>query len=69
MRLFSLIGVAILSLSSFSAALSVEGEPDPNAPLVQQHLKDREKLITLEKTHRQGSLRIIVRQWILSTQN
>lgn len=64
MRLLSIIGVATLSLSSFSAAVSIEGEPDVNAPLVQQHLKDREKLITLEKTHRQGSLQAIINSWL-----
>lgn len=52
MRLLSILGVATLSLSA-SAAL-VEGEPDVNSTLVQQHLRDRQKLITLEKTHRQG---------------
>ncbi|ODM16213.1 hypothetical protein SI65_08212 [Aspergillus cristatus] len=54
MRLLSILGVATLSLSA-SAAL-VEGEPDVNSTLVQQHLRDRQKLITLEKTHRQDHL-------------
>jgi len=54
MRLLSILGVATLSLSA-SAAL-VEGEPDINSTLVQQHLRDRQKLITLEKTHRQGQI-------------
>ena len=52
MRLLSILGVATLSLGA-SAAL-VEGEPDVNNTLVQKHLRDRQKLINLEKTHRQG---------------
>lgn len=55
MRLLSLIGVAALSFSSVSAALDIEGNPDPHSTLVEQHVHNREKLITLEKTHRQGT--------------
>ncbi|KAJ5783219.1 hypothetical protein N7457_004993 [Penicillium paradoxum] len=53
MRLLSIFGIATLSLSGISTALIIEGEPDVNASLVQQHLRNREKLIALEKTHRQ----------------
>lgn len=53
MRLLCILGIASLSLFGVSG-LSVEGEPDVNAPLVQQHIRDREKMIKLEKTHRQG---------------
>lgn len=53
MRLLSILGIATLSLSSVSA-LTIDSEPDVNSTLVQEHLKDRQKLITLEKTHRQG---------------
>ncbi|KAJ5537663.1 hypothetical protein N7494_007142 [Penicillium frequentans] len=56
MRLFSIFGVAILSLSGLSTALTVQGDPDVNDPLVLEHLRDREKLITLEKTHRQDHI-------------
>jgi adenosine deaminase/adenosine deaminase CECR1 len=54
MHLLSILGIAALSLSGFSTALAIEGEPNVNGTLVQQHLRDREKLIALEKTHRQG---------------
>ncbi|KAJ5548382.1 hypothetical protein N7513_005616 [Penicillium frequentans] len=56
MRLFSIFGVAIFSLSGLSTALTVQGDPDVNDPLVLEHLRDREKLITLEKTHRQDHI-------------
>lgn len=56
MRLLSIFGVAILSLSGLSTALTVQGDPDVNDPLVLEHLRDREKLITLEKTHRQDHI-------------
>ena len=59
MRLLSILGVAAVSISGASAALAVEGEPDVNSTLVQEHLKNREKLIALEKTHRQGSFGIL----------
>jgi adenosine deaminase CECR1 len=54
MHLLSILGIVTLSLSGFSTALAIEGEPNVNGTLVQQHLRDREKLIALEKTHRQG---------------
>lgn len=60
MHLLSILGIATLSLSGVSTALAIEGEPNVNAPLVQQHLRDREKLIALEKTHRQGSFQTIL---------
>lgn len=56
MRLLNIFGAASLSLSGFSAALQVSGEPDVNDTLVKQHLLDRDNMIKLEKTHRQGSL-------------
>ncbi|CAG8128225.1 unnamed protein product [Penicillium olsonii] len=56
MRLLSILGVAAVSISGASAALAVEGEPDVNSTLVQEHLKNREKLIALEKTHRQDHI-------------
>ncbi|KAJ6115339.1 hypothetical protein N7486_001117 [Penicillium sp. IBT 16267x] len=56
MRLLSIFGIATLSLSGLSTALTVQGEPDINDPLVLEHLRDREKLITLEKTHRQDHI-------------
>lgn len=56
MRLLNILGVATLSLSGFSYALQVSGEPDVNDTLVKQHLLDRENMIKLEKTHRQGWL-------------
>lgn len=55
MRLLSILGIASLSISGVSAALAIQGEPNVNDTLVLQHLKDRQKLIALEKTHRQGS--------------
>lgn len=55
MRLLSILGIASLSISGVSAALVIQGEPNVNDTLVLQHLKDRQKLIALEKTHRQGS--------------
>lgn len=59
MRLLPLIGVAALSFSSVSTALDIEGNPDPHSTLVQQHVRNREKLITLEKTHRQGTFPLL----------
>lgn len=59
MRPLSIFGIVIFSLSGLSAALTVQGDPDVNDPLVLEHLRDREKLITLEKTHRQGLFQII----------
>ncbi|OQE72397.1 hypothetical protein PENNAL_c0097G10735 [Penicillium nalgiovense] len=56
MHLLSILGIAALSLSGFSTALAIEGEPNVNGTLVQQHLRDREKLIALEKTHRQDHI-------------
>ncbi|KAJ5301247.1 hypothetical protein N7508_006110 [Penicillium antarcticum] len=56
MHLPSILGIATLSLSGISTALAIEGEPNINAPLVQQHLRNREKLIALEKTHRQDHI-------------
>ncbi|KAJ5640101.1 uncharacterized protein N7484_007963 [Penicillium longicatenatum] len=53
MRLLSIFAVVTLSLSGLSTALIVQGDPEINDPLVLEHLRDREKLITLEKTHRQ----------------
>lgn len=54
MRLLSILGAASLSILGVSGQLETSGEPNVNSSLVQQHLKDREKLIALEKTHRQG---------------
>lgn len=59
MHLFSIIGIVTLSLSGFSTALAIEGGPNVNDTLVQQHLRDREKMIALEKTHRQGLFQAI----------
>ncbi|KAJ5633286.1 hypothetical protein N7490_009625 [Penicillium lividum] len=56
MQILRILGIATLTLSGFSAALTVQGEPDVNDPLVLEHLRDREKLITLEKTHRQDHI-------------
>ncbi|KOS46175.1 hypothetical protein ACN38_g2844 [Penicillium nordicum] len=56
MRLLSILGIASLSISGVSAALAIEGEPNVNDTLVLQHLKDRQKLIALEKTHRQDHI-------------
>ncbi|KAJ5284794.1 hypothetical protein N7524_000100 [Penicillium chrysogenum] len=56
MHLLSILGIVTLSLSGFSTALAIEGEPNVNGTLVQQHLRDREKLIALEKTHRQDHI-------------
>jgi adenosine deaminase/adenosine deaminase CECR1 len=60
MRLLSIFAVVTLSLSGLSTALIVQGEPEINDPLVLEHLRDREKLITLEKTHRQGSFQRLI---------
>lgn len=54
MRLLSVLGAASLSILGVSGALVIDSEPDVNSTLVQQHLINREKLIDLEKTHRQG---------------
>lgn len=54
MRLLPLLGAVALSFSSVSEALDIQGEPDVHSELVKQHTIQREKLITLEKTHRQG---------------
>lgn len=54
MRLLPLFGVAALSLWSVSGALDIQGEPDAHSTLVKQHAINREKMMTLEKTHRQG---------------
>ena len=62
MRLLSILGIASLSISGVSAALVIEGEPNVNDTLVLQHLKDRQKLIALEKTHRQGSFQTFLKQ-------
>ncbi|CAG8112195.1 unnamed protein product [Penicillium salamii] len=56
MRLLSIIGVATLSISGVAATLAIDGEPNVNSTLVQEHLKNREKLIALEKTHRQDHI-------------
>ncbi|KAK4868629.1 hypothetical protein LT330_006831 [Penicillium expansum] len=64
MRLLSVLGLATLSISGVSAGLAIEGEPNVNATLVKQHLRDRAKLIALEKTHRQDH---IFRQSLSST--
>ncbi|CAI7587475.1 unnamed protein product [Penicillium bialowiezense] len=56
MRLLSILGAASLSILGVSGQLETSGEPNVNSSLVQQHLKDREKLIALEKTHRQDHL-------------
>lgn len=55
MRLHAILGLATLSLSGFSTALQISGEPDVNDALVKQHLVDREKMISLEEKHRQGT--------------
>lgn len=60
MRLLSVLGLATLSISGVSAGLAIEGEPNVNATLVKQHLRDRAKLIALEKTHRQGLFETIL---------
>ncbi|KAJ5931025.1 hypothetical protein N7466_006518 [Penicillium verhagenii] len=53
MHLTSTLVIAALSLSGFASALTVQGAPDVTDPRVIEHLQNREKLITLEKTHRQ----------------
>ncbi|KAJ5335968.1 Adenosine/AMP deaminase [Penicillium brevicompactum] len=56
MRLLSVLGAASLSILGVSGALVIDSDPDVNSTLVQQHLINREKLIDLEKTHRQDHL-------------
>lgn len=68
MHLLSILKVATLSLVGISSALTALGDPDVNDPLVLEHLRDRENLITLEKTHRQGQFRLYCESCIVFSQ-
>ncbi|KAJ5949887.1 hypothetical protein N7454_001471 [Penicillium verhagenii] len=56
MHLSSTLAIAALSLLGLASASTVQGAPDVNDPRVIEHLQNREKLITLEKTHRQDHI-------------